>query len=370
MGGPGVSDNSSAIIGGTTDTGDPGVVLLFAQQPGSQSGSLCTAEIISPHVVLTAAHCVSPTEVGANAVFTVFTGSDFNNPATGQQLSVQKTQPNPNWDPNNLPGGHDVGIAVLAQPTTIKPLPWNQNPMTQTMVGQTVRFVGYGLDNATAQTGAGVKRQTMTMLSAYDNVKLQFNDGTHETCNGDSGGPAFMTLNGVETIVGTTSYGDATCSQGGFDMRVDAEVTFIQSFVTQYDPGMTPPQNPPQTPPSNPQNPPANNPPANSNPDQNGSPGSGSPPTSGSPGEPVSSSKGAIGASCRVDADCTSHVCGVGQTGNLVCVSGNNGNSGSTIGGCSAVGSTGAADGAGLLIAMTILGLLRSRRERTARARR
>src|SRR4051794_33968779 len=42
---PAVDSVDNAIIGGTTTTGDPGVVLLFAQVPGSQSGSLCSAEV-------------------------------------------------------------------------------------------------------------------------------------------------------------------------------------------------------------------------------------------------------------------------------------------------------------------------------------
>jgi V8-like Glu-specific endopeptidase len=348
-----VGESSSGIIGGTTDTADPGVVLLFAQQPGSTSGSLCTAEIISPHVVLTAAHCVSPAEVGAGAQFIVYTGPDFNNQVQADTLQVSETHPNPAWDANNLPGGHDVGVAILAQATTITPLPFNASPMAQTMVGQSVRFVGYGLDNATAQTGAGVKRQTTTMLSDYDNVKLHFADGTHETCNGDSGGPAFMMMGGVETIVGTTSYGDVNCAAGGYDTRVDAENAFITGYVKQFDPGTmtTPPSNPPT-------NPPATNPPSS------GSPGSGSPPTSETPGGPSSppskhDGSAQLGDKCATDADCASHTCGIGTSGGMVCVSAGAGNNG-TLGGCAM---SGGADGSAMtLLALALLALAGFRR--------
>ena len=34
-----------------------------------------------------------------------------------------------------------------------------------------------------------------------------------------------MELGGVETIVGTTSYGNATCTDGGYDARVDVNPT-------------------------------------------------------------------------------------------------------------------------------------------------
>src|SRR5262245_27391428 len=65
---------SRRIIGGTETTGDPAVVLLIAQQPGSQLATLCTATIVSPHVLLTAAHCVVPETVGDDAKFSVFLG--------------------------------------------------------------------------------------------------------------------------------------------------------------------------------------------------------------------------------------------------------------------------------------------------------
>lgn len=58
------AQDDSEIIGGTTDTGDPAVLALFAHKPGAQSGSLCTASLVSPTVLLHAAHCVDPREVG------------------------------------------------------------------------------------------------------------------------------------------------------------------------------------------------------------------------------------------------------------------------------------------------------------------
>ena len=346
-----VGEDNAAIIGGTTDTGDPGVVLVFAQQPGSSSGSLCTGEVISPHLVLTAAHCLSPSEVGQGAQFIVFTGNDFSQQAQpGQVLNVKETHPNPAWDSNNLQGGHDVGIVVLQNATTIKPLPYlRNNAMTQTMVGQTVRFVGYGLDNGQAQTGAGVKRQTTTMLSDFDSVLLHFNDGTHETCNGDSGGPAFMTLNGAETIIGVTDFGDATCSQGGYDTRVDTETAFIDGYVNQFDPVS-------QTPPSGGGG-------STGSGSTVGSPGTGGSPTTGQPGEPSSSNgSAALGQSCQHDKDCQSGACGVGDHGTLVCVAGSNQAMGGTVGGCSASGSGQSGPGALALVLLVGTGLLVRRR--------
>jgi MYXO-CTERM domain-containing protein len=341
------------IIGGTLDTADPGVVLVFAQQPGSQSGSLCTGEVVSPHVVMTAAHCVSPSEVGQGAVFTVFTGDDFNQATQADLLPVKETHPNPNWDANNLPGGSDVGVVILQNATTIRPLPFNHAAMTQALVGQNVRFVGYGLDDALNQTGAGVKRVTSTVLSDYDTVKLHFTDGTHETCNGDSGGPAFMTLSGVETIVGVTSYGDPNCNQGGYDTRIDSVSTFVDGYVQTNDPSMTPPSSPPagdggSTPPA-------------SDPGSGDSSGSGSSAGQGQ-AAPGTTALAQIGDACRADADCATHTCGIGPVGTQVCVTAQSPNN-ATIGGCSvALGGPGGESASALLLVLFGLGGLLARR--------
>src|SRR5262249_30740045 len=52
-----------------------------------------------------------------------------------------------------------------------------------------------------------------------------------QTCEGDSGGPAFATVGGIETVVGTTSSGDALCTMQARDMRVDA---YVSAFIAPY----------------------------------------------------------------------------------------------------------------------------------------
>jgi hypothetical protein len=100
--------------------------------------------------------------------------------------------------------------------------------------------VGYGLSDPQLQTGAGTRRETTTPLSDFDADRLHFADGQHQACNGDSGGPAFQTLNGTEVIIGVTSGGDDSCTQGGYYTRIDANRAFIDSFVQMHDPGFLP----------------------------------------------------------------------------------------------------------------------------------
>src|SRR4051812_15995042 len=50
--------STEAIVGGTADTGDPSVLFMLMNAGGQYES--CTAELISPHVALTAGHCVMP----------------------------------------------------------------------------------------------------------------------------------------------------------------------------------------------------------------------------------------------------------------------------------------------------------------------
>jgi V8-like Glu-specific endopeptidase len=238
-----IATQAQPIIGGTTDTGDPGVVLIRASD--NQGYSLCTGEIVSPHVVMTAAHCTDPAEVGSGVTFEVFIGSDMNG-AEGQDpskwLAVQATDYNQSFNSNNVTQGNDVGVVVLKSATTITPLAMNTTAMSQSLVGQTIRIVGFGNNNGTQGTGAGTKRQTTTPLSSFDSQFVNFGTSTHDTCQGDSGGPAFMTIGGVEVIVGVTSFGPSGCAGGATDTRVDTVAApWIDQYIQKYDPANSAP---------------------------------------------------------------------------------------------------------------------------------
>src|SRR6478609_8408849 len=149
-----VGTDESAIIGGMNTTGDPAVVLLIAMT--NQGEAFCTAEVVSPHVIMTAAHCVAPSEVGSGAKFQVFLGADINGSA-GQQASnfidVTETHYDTVFSSNRLDSGHDVGVAILAKAAPVTPIAMNHTALTQGMVGQPLRLVGYGINSGNDQSG-------------------------------------------------------------------------------------------------------------------------------------------------------------------------------------------------------------------------
>ena len=241
---------SQGIINGTTDTGDPAVVLLFAAMAGSNQASLCTAEVISPHVLLTAAHCVDPATVGANVTFHVFIGPMFSSSSPASDfLTVKETHYDTAFDSMHPENGHDVGIVILTNPTTIAPVPYNRTAIPTTMVGTPARLVGYGITSGsdTMGTSAGTRRQAPSTLAHLDSLFVGLQDGSHGICEGDSGGPAFMSFGGSERIVGVTSFGFQGCPltppsgtpagyEAGNDTRIDIYAGFIDQWVVMFDP--------------------------------------------------------------------------------------------------------------------------------------
>src|SRR5689334_7904067 len=89
------------IIGGEVDPADQSVVLVVAQEPSSTKATLCTGSVVSPRVVLTAAHCLDPRLIGAGATFRLFLGQDITQAAPSQVRAVASTRIDPAFDPND-----------------------------------------------------------------------------------------------------------------------------------------------------------------------------------------------------------------------------------------------------------------------------
>src|SRR5579871_1800958 len=295
-----------AHIGGTTDPNDPAVVLVIAQS--NQGSSLCTGEVISPHVVLTAAHCVDPAVVGNGNTFSIFLGYDINDNAQNINSNFVLAK-SVDWDhqfnQGNLQGGHDVGIVVAGRAINVTPLPFNHANLDNNFNGAPLRIVGYGISSGSDQQGttAGTKRQAMTQVNQLYQAFIYLGDAQHNTCEGDSGGPAFAMLNGIEQIVGITSFGDQGCTMGGYDTRVDQYAAFIDDYIQQNDPNgmMNPPPDMAQ-----PMMPPPDM--AMTNP-------FGSHDAGVKHGD-MAGQLGGLGDLCSMNADCLSHLCASeGSTG-------------------------------------------------------
>ena len=234
---PGVEVAEQPIIGGAFTSGDPAVVLSLAQIPGAKTASLCTGIVASPHVVLTAAHCVAPSSVGAGANYAVYFDADPTAQTNPDRQIVTETHFDPGYDPTKFTAGHDVGALVLPRAFTGTPLVLNRTLLSRSLVGEPATLVGYGVDTAGDTTTAAKKRTLVSSLVSYDDKLADFGMPGAAACDGDSGGPATMQIDGEPRVVGLVSFGNTQCDKAVSYSRVDDHLAWFDDIIDAADPG-------------------------------------------------------------------------------------------------------------------------------------
>jgi secreted trypsin-like serine protease len=107
----------------------------------------------------------------------------------------------------------------------------------------TVRLAGYGNTDVFSSGGYGIRRMVDVPLASDDpkygaDVTTEFVAGApfldRDSCNGDSGGPAYVHAQGGWYLVGATSRATAStvrpCGDGGIYTRVRAFDDWIRSI--------------------------------------------------------------------------------------------------------------------------------------------
>ena len=217
---------TSAITNGTRDEGDPAVVALTFDGTNIS----CTGTLVSPRVVLTAGHC---------APFTlpkIFFGTD---PAEGGLLidSIHVLR-HPDFG-GPPPIANDLAMILLAEPApeTISPIGLYPTSFDPAILDRAIRIVGFG-STAGPMPTVGIKREGIAKFLDYTETSFRLTGNPAQTCAGDSGGPAFVAVDGVEYLAGVTSSGDPACAQFGRSTRVDPYANdFILPFLRSTEPG-------------------------------------------------------------------------------------------------------------------------------------
>jgi V8-like Glu-specific endopeptidase len=227
---PPVGSERAAIVGGSLDPGDGAVVALLDRRTRCEQTNVrivCTGTLIAPRVVLTAAHCLD--EQGALGTWEVYVGTPVGGDAQGGFVVVTDTAVHPAW--NRTTHEFDLALLRLSDAAPVAPVPFAAAPLPASLVGATVRVVGYGAMAPAALTD-GQRRQTTMTVSALDANVFRAVPAPGNSCEGDSGGPAFGDVGAGEQILGVTVSGDLACSTYALQARVDGAVAdFIQPFV-------------------------------------------------------------------------------------------------------------------------------------------
>jgi len=200
---------------------DAAAVLFGGQQE-------CTGTLIAPTVAITAGHCNDST------LSQILVGTtSLSRPTEGETLSVTKRV--------GL-NQNDITVLVLGQPSRFEPRAiasgWASFDIQN---GAPVEIVGYGaIDRNANQYINELQEASSTIVDANcstesgcDQFELAAGGMGIDSCNGDSGGPLYLTTEYGDFLVGVTSraYDNATqpCGGGGIYGRPDQVLPQIEA---------------------------------------------------------------------------------------------------------------------------------------------
>lgn len=220
---------------GTPDTNM--AVVAITNGPGT--GYFCSGTLITPNVVMTAAHCLYGSST--SNVQVMF----GNSVGSGTYVQTSEALIHPGYDDYSLV--NDIALLRLSSsaPANVAPIPALPPGLALSAAdeGSSIDISGFG---QTEYNTSGDKLHVSVALSKVcpDGANgCSFGSGwavpasigyprsPGGTCYGDSGGPAFLDRAGVTYAVGVTSYGDQGCTIWGVSTKVDDFSSFINNFI-------------------------------------------------------------------------------------------------------------------------------------------
>ncbi|GAA1293196.1 S1 family peptidase [Saccharothrix xinjiangensis] len=216
------------IVGGTPTSDFPDCVAV-----GSATGWCCSGTLVAPDAVVTAAHCAR-----GGCGQRVFSGEDVRAP--GRVVAVREAVVHPSYGASGPHG--DIAVLLLAEP--LGTAPRAIAPAGALGGASFVRLVGYGNTDFQGRTGYGRRREVDVPLAGNlpgygADPGTEFVAGApnldRDSCNGDSGGPAYVRVGEGWLLAGATSRATDNsvrpCGDGGIYTLVSSYAEWVGSVV-------------------------------------------------------------------------------------------------------------------------------------------
>ena len=245
-------EETSKILGGVQAA--PGAwpwiaALLYANDSNVFSAQFCSGVLIDKSWVLTAAHCVQG--MSAQGIQVAVGAWDLT-AFTGSRTPVKSIRIHPQFSSTSL--YNDIALVELSVPSSIQPITLFSGESVDntppSLLGKLVTVLGWGVaDSTTSWYYPEILRQVSLPVVAdstcndiYINPVLpsQFCAGYWEgkdACEGDSGGPAVVQVDGHWVHAGIVSAGVSCQEYFGWYGKYTRTSAYL-SFIRQYAPSV------------------------------------------------------------------------------------------------------------------------------------
>ncbi|MFL5813975.1 MAG: S1 family peptidase [Bdellovibrionia bacterium] len=210
---------SRSIIGGNLVTEDSEIASSAVVINIDHGKSMCSGTLIGDHLVLTAAHCVLEAEslhlYFGNVLVDLKGATPFQNYRA--EASVEKVVVHENYSIQHYRGLNDIALITFKQslPQGLKPAALAPSSLSHdnALLSKTALVAGFGLTKDTRKpTGSQNLSQVELKINLFEKnsivelIKPEFK--TQAVCSGDSGGPAYLSIDGKLYLWGVNSRGD------------------------------------------------------------------------------------------------------------------------------------------------------------------